>query len=48
MIERRTLGKLVIRDALGFHSGVIDEAILLRHDGASQGKQFPCFRRSPV
>jgi hypothetical protein len=35
MIERRTFGKLVIRDVLGFHGGVIDEAILLRHDGAS-------------
>jgi len=48
MIERRTLGKLVIRDALGFHGGVIDESILLRHDSGSQGKQFPCFRKHPV
>jgi hypothetical protein len=48
MIERRTLGKLVIRNVLGFHGGVIDESIFLRHDGGSQYKQFPCFRRSPV
>jgi len=48
MIEQRTLGKLVIRDALGFHGSVIDESILLRHDGASRDQQLPCFRRSPV
>jgi hypothetical protein len=48
MIERRTLRKLVIRDVLGFHGGVIDEAFLLPHDGTSQGKQFTYFGRSPV
>jgi hypothetical protein len=48
MIERQAVGRLVIRDVLLFHSGVIDESILLRHDSASLGKQFPCFGRSPV